>query len=222
MGWCTPSTAAASRSSASSNAADEDFEVLSSLSAQTTACGAAFAQLRLAPGRPAWADILDDDIDLDEDVWSDVWSRTSTLSISPAAPEVRTKAAARPIRLVKGAGGRERCDVFVTNLPKNASEADLRSAFDRFGRITSISIARDGRGQARGHGTVTFTDSDATLAAVARCEAGRLALTDSTGQKCQIGGSWAELTSQVAGQHQQSDKGTRRRQKKESQDRSTR
>lgn len=116
----------------------------------------------------------------------------------------------------KGSVARER--IFVTNIPTNCSEANMRAVFDRFGRIASVSMVSDGH-RTRCTGYVNFFEADAALAAVARCEQGRLTLSDGMGNQCQLAACWGEGMSQAQqdpGQRQQDgDKGTRRRRKKE-------
>lgn len=231
-GWHTPSTVAGvsccSRSSGSSDVADEDIEISSLhnvadvISADVDDSIISIFQNRTR-SRPAWADLLEDDEDVDvlRDVWANVKLEKNVLS----PMEVCSKQAvgSRPSRPVnRRIGARERSNIFVSNIPKSCSEEEVRAAFSRFGSIASASIARDGRGCSKCHGNVSFVEADAALAAVARCEQGRLTLSDSAGKKCQLGACWAEVVSQAQqgpGQHQQvGDKGARRRRKKDLQE----
>lgn len=114
----------------------------------------------------------------------------------------------------KGSGLRER--IFVTNIPTNSSEEKMRAVFNRFGRIASVSMVSNGHSC---QGYVNFFEADAALAAVARCEQGRLTMSDEMGNQCQLSARWGDSvlqTQQDPGQRQQpSDKATRRRRKKE-------
>ena len=55
-----------------------------------------------------------------------------------------------------------RRSLFVGNLPYDLSNDEFRAAFERFGPIKSVNIARQGRGWSRGYGFVDF-ESDAGL-----------------------------------------------------------
>ncbi|HKD99589.1 MAG TPA: RNA-binding protein [Planctomycetota bacterium] len=55
--------------------------------------------------------------------------------------------------------------LFIRNLPFTTSEADLRKAFEAFGRVTRCSIAKNREtGQSRGFGFVDMDDEAATRA----------------------------------------------------------
>lgn len=104
-------------------------------------------------------------------------------------------------------GARSRTNLYVTSLPKSAKDKDLLSTFSRFGRIKSAVVERDGRGNSKCSGLVVFHDTDAALAAMAKCEQGRLTITDDAKKQWQLHATWAE----VSGQKQTCDKTTRRR-----------
>lgn len=56
--------------------------------------------------------------------------------------------------------------LYVGNLAHETTEADLRSAFARFGEVSSIKIASDRRGRMKGFAYVEMADEDAAAAAM--------------------------------------------------------
>jgi RNA recognition motif-containing protein len=58
-------------------------------------------------------------------------------------------------------------NIYVGNLSNSAHEADLRGAFEGFGRVTRVSIIKDVRtGVSRGFGYVEMPDSGEALTAM--------------------------------------------------------
>jgi RNA recognition motif-containing protein len=58
-------------------------------------------------------------------------------------------------------------NIYVGNLPFNTTEADLREAFERFGRVDATSIIVDRHtNQSRGFGFVEMADSGEGKAAI--------------------------------------------------------
>ncbi|EPS40408.1 hypothetical protein H072_5779 [Dactylellina haptotyla CBS 200.50] len=58
-------------------------------------------------------------------------------------------------------------NVYVKNIDAEVSDEEFRTLFEKFGQITSASLARDGdSGQARGFGFVNFSSHEAAAAAV--------------------------------------------------------
>jgi cold-inducible RNA-binding protein len=58
-------------------------------------------------------------------------------------------------------------NIYVGNLPFSTTEADLREAFERFGRVDSASIIVDRHtNQSRGFGFVEMADSGEAKAAI--------------------------------------------------------
>ncbi|CAN8098704.1 unnamed protein product [Discula destructiva] len=57
--------------------------------------------------------------------------------------------------------------LFVRNMVFEANEDHLREAYEKYGEITKIAVARDARGLSRGYGFVWFTTQDAMEKAVA-------------------------------------------------------
>lgn len=61
-----------------------------------------------------------------------------------------------------------RGNVFVANLPKGFSDAELAQAFDRFGMVMGVCLARDAEtGITKGHGLVDIAPASAAAEAVA-------------------------------------------------------
>ncbi|KAJ4420059.1 hypothetical protein N0V82_004631 [Gnomoniopsis sp. IMI 355080] len=56
--------------------------------------------------------------------------------------------------------------LFIRNMVFEANEDHLREAYDKFGEIAKVAIARDARGLSRGYGFVWFNDKDARDKAV--------------------------------------------------------
>jgi polyadenylate-binding protein len=57
-------------------------------------------------------------------------------------------------------------NVYVKNINPDASDDDFRQLFEKFGDVTSSSLARDGEGKSRGFGFVNFTTHEAAAKAV--------------------------------------------------------
>lgn len=58
-------------------------------------------------------------------------------------------------------------NIYVGNLSRDASEADLRQAFEAFGSVTSVAIIKDRiTGDPRGFGFVEMPSKDEALAAI--------------------------------------------------------
>jgi len=59
-------------------------------------------------------------------------------------------------------------NIYVGNLSYDASEADIRAAFERFGEVTSVNIIKDKfSGEPRGFGFVEMPAKDTAEAAIA-------------------------------------------------------
>lgn len=59
-------------------------------------------------------------------------------------------------------------NIYVGNLSYDASEADIRAAFERFGEVTSVNIIKDKfSGEPRGFGFVEMPAKDAAESAIA-------------------------------------------------------
>ena len=59
-------------------------------------------------------------------------------------------------------------NIFVGNLPRTATEEELRKAFESFGEIASVAIIKDKfSGESRGFGFVEMPDEAAAKAAIA-------------------------------------------------------
>ncbi|KAI0890501.1 RNA-binding domain-containing protein [Annulohypoxylon maeteangense] len=56
--------------------------------------------------------------------------------------------------------------VFVSNMTFDATDIHVQEAFSKYGEITNLKIARDGRGLSRGFAFVTFQDQEAADRAV--------------------------------------------------------
>ncbi|KAI1820197.1 RNA-binding domain-containing protein [Xylaria intraflava] len=56
--------------------------------------------------------------------------------------------------------------IFISNMTYDATETHLDEAFSKYGEITQLNIARDGRGMSRGFGFITFDDKQAADRAV--------------------------------------------------------
>ncbi len=66
--------------------------------------------------------------------------------------------------------------IFVGNLSYQASEADVRSAFERFGRVTSVRMVADQMtGRSRGFAFVTMSQFEDAEEAIARLNGSSLA-----------------------------------------------
>jgi len=62
-------------------------------------------------------------------------------------------------------------NIYVGNLPFEATEDELREAFGRYGEVTSVSIITDRyTGKSRGFGFVEMSDDAAGASAVAELE----------------------------------------------------
>lgn len=58
-------------------------------------------------------------------------------------------------------------NIYVGNLSRDASEADLRQAFEAFGAVTSVAIIKDRiTGDPRGFGFVEMPSKDEAMAAI--------------------------------------------------------
>ncbi len=58
-------------------------------------------------------------------------------------------------------------NIYIGNLSDSALEADLRRAFEGFGRVTRVNIIKDARtGVSRGYGYVEMPDSREALTAI--------------------------------------------------------
>jgi RNA recognition motif-containing protein len=58
-------------------------------------------------------------------------------------------------------------NIFVGNLPRTATEEELRKAFEAFGEIASVAIIKDKfSGESRGFGFVEMADEAAAKAAI--------------------------------------------------------
>lgn len=57
-------------------------------------------------------------------------------------------------------------NVYIKHLEDTVNEVDLRTAFERFGQVTSVAIMRDAQGNARGFGFVCFDNKDAATQAI--------------------------------------------------------
>lgn len=57
-------------------------------------------------------------------------------------------------------------NVYVKNISTDASDADFRELFEKFGDVTSSSLARDAEGKSRGFGFVNFTTHESAAKAV--------------------------------------------------------
>jgi RNA recognition motif-containing protein len=59
-------------------------------------------------------------------------------------------------------------NIFVGNLPRTASEEELRKLFEPFGEISSVAIIKDKfSGESRGFGFIEMPDEAAAKAAIA-------------------------------------------------------
>ncbi|KAI1093679.1 RNA-binding domain-containing protein [Rostrohypoxylon terebratum] len=56
--------------------------------------------------------------------------------------------------------------IFVSNMTFDATDLHVQEAFGRYGEITELKIARDGRGLSRGYAFVTFKDQQAADRAI--------------------------------------------------------
>uniref|UniRef100_H2YSK5 RRM domain-containing protein n=1 Tax=Ciona savignyi TaxID=51511 RepID=H2YSK5_CIOSA len=76
----------------------------------------------------------------------------------------------------------EPCKIFVGNLSYDASEDEIRSKFDEFGRISEVAIINDrDTGRPRGFAFVTFEDESAAKDAI-----GNLNETDFMGRNITV------------------------------------
>ncbi|RWA05363.1 hypothetical protein EKO27_g9742 [Xylaria grammica] len=57
-------------------------------------------------------------------------------------------------------------NVYVKNISTDASDDDFRELFEKYGDVTSSSLARDGEGKSRGFGFVNFTTHESAAKAV--------------------------------------------------------
>ncbi len=59
-------------------------------------------------------------------------------------------------------------NIYVGNLPREATEADLREAFQAFGQVATVNIIKDKfSGESRGFGFVEMPSKDEAQAAIA-------------------------------------------------------
>ncbi len=59
-------------------------------------------------------------------------------------------------------------NIYVGNLPREATEADLREAFQAFGQVATVTIIKDKfSGESRGFGFVEMPSKDEAQAAIA-------------------------------------------------------
>ncbi|KAI1734776.1 RNA-binding domain-containing protein [Xylaria scruposa] len=56
--------------------------------------------------------------------------------------------------------------VFISNMTFDATDVHLQEAFSKYGTITKVNIARDGRGLSRGFGFVTYTEKESADRAI--------------------------------------------------------
>ena len=57
-------------------------------------------------------------------------------------------------------------NIYVGNLSRDVTEADLRQAFEAFGKVVSVSMVRDRRGQPKGFAFVEMSSREEGLAAI--------------------------------------------------------
>lgn len=59
-------------------------------------------------------------------------------------------------------------NIYVGNLPHEATDSDVQKAFEAFGKVTSVNIIKDKfSGQSRGFGFVEMPNKDEAQAAIA-------------------------------------------------------
>lgn len=57
-------------------------------------------------------------------------------------------------------------NVFVRNIPKNLTHADLQKKFEAIGKIKSLKVSLNSDHTSRGYGFICFQDEDAAANAV--------------------------------------------------------
>ncbi len=58
-------------------------------------------------------------------------------------------------------------NIYVGNLPYKAAESDLRSCFEQYGKVSSVSIIKDrATGESKGFGFVEMDSSDEAQSAI--------------------------------------------------------